>query len=170
MIDNCKITTEGVARPALFVDEYAKAMIMDSEVRVMGGTLYEGYRNTADQAIMVAPPWVLGITGNARGTNMEGNLSSTTVAGSKVYANQWGSLHRLRHQYAPHCYQLRLTLLGQNLSEIDAKNPFTKYGSGCTSLSTQEYFCHLQCGFYASILTGGKGYTVLPRQEDLRNP
>ncbi|MGB4659749.1 MAG: hypothetical protein WBI07_11240, partial [Mobilitalea sp.] len=91
-LDKVLINTEGVARVALFDDDYSDALVTDSTINVMGGTLYDGYVNSADQAKMVAPPWVLGITGNARATNMIGKCSSTTVVRSNVTANQWGVL------------------------------------------------------------------------------
>lgn len=40
-----------------------------TEMAVYGGTLYDGYKNTADTVKMVAPPWRLGIVGNSRGTS-----------------------------------------------------------------------------------------------------
>ncbi len=40
------------------------------------GMLCTGYVNSANQKTMVAPPWVLGITGNARGINLEGDRGS----------------------------------------------------------------------------------------------
>jgi hypothetical protein len=78
-VDNVKVRTEGVARPAFYVHGHAHMLVRDSSFEVMGGTLYDGYVNSADTAVMVAPPWVLGITGNARGTNLMGNSATFTI-------------------------------------------------------------------------------------------
>lgn len=73
-IDNVDIRTIGVAKPAAFTDS-SYVLMKNSSFVVEGGELYEGYRNTADISVMVAPPWVLGISGNARGTNLVGEGS-----------------------------------------------------------------------------------------------
>ena len=70
------ITTYGVARPAVAVDNGGDVIIKGDgndktqEISVNGGTLYDGFKNTADTVKMVSPPWVLGVVGNSRATNM----------------------------------------------------------------------------------------------------
>lgn len=158
-MERVNIHTEGVARPALFADSYSDALIADSSIKVMGGTLYEGYVNTADQTKMVAPPWVLGITGNARATNMMGICSSTTVVRTDAEANQWGVLSSdSGSDMLMTVVDSTLTLLGEGQDD-----PFsTNYGSGYGTYiigDAQEYFYGVtfNVGTYASILTGGKG-------------
>jgi len=158
-LDRVSIHTEGVARPAVFVDSYSDALITDSSIKVMGGKLYEGYVNTADQTKMVAPPWVLGITGNARATNMMGKCSSTTVVRTDASANQWGVLSSdSGSDMLMTVVDSTLTLLGEGQDD-----PFsTNYGSGYGTYiigDAQEYFYGVtfNVGTYASILTGGKG-------------
>ena len=41
---------------------------------------------------MVSPPWVLGVVGNSRATNMLGKGSTMIVQDSDVYAKSWGAL------------------------------------------------------------------------------
>lgn len=156
-LDNVNIETEGVARLASFTDEYAHTIIKDSTIKVMGGDLYDGYVNTADQSKMVAPPWVLGITGNARATNLEGNCSSTVVLNSDVDADQWGVISTDAGQNMQlFMVDSKLTLLGE-----DQNDPFSKnFGSGYATYaigSAQEYFygVEMNVGTYATIFTGG---------------
>lgn len=158
-MERVNIHTEGVARPALFADSYSDALITDSSIKVMGGTIYEGYVNTADQTKMVAPPWVLGITGNARATNMMGICSSTTVVRTDASANQWGVLSSdSGSDMLMNVVDSTLTLIGEGQDD-----PFsTNYGSGYGTYiigDAQEYFYGVtfNVGTYASILTGGKG-------------
>ncbi|WP_162991043.1 S-layer homology domain-containing protein [Biomaibacter acetigenes] len=157
-LDGVEINTEGVARTALFTDSGADTMITDSKFKVMGGTLYPGYVNTADQTKMVAPPWVLGITGNARGTNLMGNFSTATVVRTEATANQWGVLSTdSGSNMLLTVVDSVLTLLGEG-----QKDPYsTNYGSGYGTYiigDAQEYFygTTFNVGTYASILTGGK--------------
>ena len=91
-LDNVTINTEGVAKASVVADTGSDILVKNSKVNVAGGTLYDGYVNTADQTKMVAPPWVLGISGNARGTNLLGDYSTTTIYNSDFSASEWGVL------------------------------------------------------------------------------
>ena len=88
----------GVARPAVAVDNGGDVLIKGDgnsktqEISVNGGTLYDGFKNTADTVKMVSPPWVLGVVGNSRATNMLGKGSTMIVQDSDVYAKSWGAL------------------------------------------------------------------------------
>ena len=57
-----------------------------------GGTTYSGYENSANTELMVEPPWVLGIVGNARTTNLLGTASTMSVYNTTAYATKWGVL------------------------------------------------------------------------------
>jgi hypothetical protein len=157
-MDHVNINSKGVARPALYADGGADMMITDSFFKVLGGTLYTGYVNSADQTKMVAPPWVLGITGNARGTNLMGNCSTTTVVRTSANANQWGVLSTdSGSDMVMNVVDSDLTLLGEG----QKKDPYsTNYGSGYGTYiigGAQEHFYGVtfNVGTYASILTGG---------------
>ena len=81
-LDNCDIATEGVARCTVFCDDGSDVVVKNSRLSVMGGKLYDGYVNSADFNYMVATPWVLGIMGNARGTNLMGDKAATVLVNS----------------------------------------------------------------------------------------
>ncbi len=159
-LDNVTITTTGVARPALFADEYGDVIFRNSRFTVKGGTLYESYINSANQASMVAPPWVLGIGGNARGTNMEGACSSTTIIDSEVTAAAWGVLSTDAGS------DMLLTVI-DSVMTLDGSNknyqndPYLKnYGTGYGTYAignAQEFFygATINVGTYATIFTGG---------------
>ncbi|NTV89426.1 MAG: S-layer homology domain-containing protein, partial [Clostridiales bacterium] len=156
-LDNVDITTVGVAKCAVFSDSGADVLLENSKFKVMGGTLYDGYVNTADQVKMVAPPWVLGIMGNARGTNLMGQCSTMTVVNTTCEANKWGVLSTDSGK------NMVLTVVDSTLTLLDKnpKDPFsTNYGSGYGTYiigGAQEYFygATFNVGTYASILTGG---------------
>ena len=65
-VENSLLHVSGVAGLAMLSDDGAVLTIRNSVCRSDGGTLYKDYLNTPDQAVMVAPPWVLGILGPAR--------------------------------------------------------------------------------------------------------
>lgn len=111
------ITTYGVARPAVAVDNGGDVLIKgdgDSktqEISVNGGTLYDGFKNTADTVKMVSPPWVLGVVGNARATNMLGKGSTMIVQDSVVYAKSWGQHYPQTPEAIHICMQSTVTSL-----------------------------------------------------------
>ena len=156
-LDNVNIETTGVGRDASYTDNYAHTIIKNSIIKVHGGTLTDSYVNTADQARMCAPPWVLGITGNARGTNLMGNCSSTVVLNSDMSANQWGVVSSdSGMDMQLFIVDSTLTLLGEG-----QENPFSpNYGSGYGTYAignAQEYFrgVTFNVGTYATIIRGG---------------
>ena len=60
-ISDSTIHTAGVATMPVFADDGATVTIQSSVIQSDGGTLHSAYLNTPDQALMVAPPWILGI-------------------------------------------------------------------------------------------------------------
>ena len=93
-VENTQINSVGVAKPAVFCDDRSECLFKDCNVTVRGGKLYDGYVNSANQKTMVAPPWVLGITGNARGINLEGDRGTAYIVDSCFKANQFsGALY-----------------------------------------------------------------------------
>lgn len=92
LIENTEVNTEGVAKVAFWADKGADILVKNSTFSVLGGTLYDGYANNAAFGKMVAPPWVLGISGNARGTNLLGENSTSSFVDSDFEVTGWGVL------------------------------------------------------------------------------
>ncbi len=95
-VDNMKIETRGFARSAFVPDTHGQILVTNSEVTVMGANpltqTYKGYVNSANQNIMVSPPWVLGIMGGARAACMLGDNPTVSVINSKVTSAGWAVL------------------------------------------------------------------------------
>ena len=70
----------------IFADEGATVTIKSSVLQSDGGTLNSDYLNTPTQTLMLAPPWILGIMGNARCSNMMGRDTTTNVIDSETSA------------------------------------------------------------------------------------
>lgn len=158
-IENCEISTEGVAKCAVFVDNGADVVVKDSKLSIMGGKLYDGYVNSADFNSMVAPPWVLGITGNARGTNLMGDKATTVFVNCDVKARNWGVLSTDNGSgNILGVIDTDLTLVGD--PEAEKGNPYYKtYGSGYGTyiLGCDEEFCgvKMNVGTYIGIAREG---------------
>ncbi len=98
-IDNTTLNASGFGRDGIIVDDYADAIITNSTFTSLGGNtlpnaglVYDGYLNTAKQAFMLSPPWILGIIGGSRVANVLGDYSSLTVVDSTMKAGAWAVL------------------------------------------------------------------------------
>lgn len=165
-IKNSDVNVSGVGNLALFADNGANVYIEHSKFFSAGGTLYEGYRNSPDQATMVAPPWILGIMGTSRTTNLMGNDSSTTVVDSDMSSSQWAVLSTdSGSNMKLNVVNTTMTLKGmgdkalQADGTFSAKNPYTsRSGYGTYTIGqAHEYFygVDMHVGTYANIMTGG---------------
>ncbi len=157
-LNHCEIATEGVAKCAVYADNGADVLIRDTKLSVMGGKLYDGYVNSADFNFMVATPWVLGIMGNARGTNIMGNKTTMALVDSDVKARNWGVLSTDNGEgNLLAVIDSTLTVVG---GEEDRKNPYHKtYGSGYGTyiLGCDEDFrgVTINAGTYVGIARDG---------------
>ena len=161
-MDHVDVYSEGVAKPCVFCDSNSDVVMKDCQMQIMGGKLYDGYVNSADCVKMVEVPWVLGITGNARGINLMGENSSITVVDSDLAAAQWGVLSTdSGSNMQVTVIDSDLTLMGE--PETDQKNPYHKrYGSGYGTYiiggaDEQFYGARIKVGTYGAILRNGTG-------------
>ena len=184
-IEDSTIHTSGVATMPVFADDGATVTIRNSTLQSDGGTLSADYMNTPDQALMVAPPWILGIMGTSRCTNMMGDNTTTNVIDSETSAGAWAVLSTdAGTDMALNVYNTTLTLNnadesaaaplqaeGGEISET-LDNPYTvNYGSGYGTYAigdAVETFAGatINAGTYATIFTGGSAtYTELEAGE-----
>lgn len=190
-IEDSAIHTSGVATMPVFADDGATVTIRNSTLQSDGGTLSADYMNTPDQALMVAPPWILGIMGTSRCTNMMGDNTTTNVIDSETSAGAWAVLSTdAGSDMVLNVYNSSLTLNnadesaatplqaegGQISQTLD--NPYTvNYGSGYGTYAignAAETFAGatINVGTYATIFTGGSAtYTALEAGEtyELKN-
>ncbi len=147
-ISNSNIETTGVAKLALFTDNGAVSIVRNSTLTSNSGTIYDGYVSTADQTMMVAPPWVLGLGGplcNARTTNIMGNYSTAAYIDSTFNAGGWGALS---------------TDSGTNMHMVVINTTVNVEDSGYAAYtigdSTEDYYGVTEnVSTYANIMTGG---------------
>ena len=180
-ITDSTIHTSGVATMPIFADEGAIITIQSSVLQSDGGTLNDAYLNTPSQTLMVAPPWILGIMGNARCSNMMGRDTTTNVIDCETSAGAWAVLSTdSGDDMYLNVYNSRLTLNNADESAAAAlqedggqisetlDNPYTvNYGSGYGTYvigRAVETFAgsEMNVGTYATIFTGGSAtYTAL---------
>ena len=172
-VENSTLHTAGVAALPLFSDDGAVLTVRNSVCVSDGGTLYKDYLNTPDQKLMVAPPWVLGIMGTSRCSNIMGNNTTTNVIDSETSAGAWAvlSTDAGTNMYL-NVYNSSLTLNNADESQYPLQaeggqisetldNPYSvNYGSGYASFvigSAVETFvgATIHSGTYVVIMDGG---------------
>jgi hypothetical protein len=170
LVDKMKIYTEGFVRAAFIPDNHGQILIKNSMVTTMGANplteAYDDYLNSADQSIMISPPWVLGIQGGARLANMLGENSTLTVIDSTVISGAWGVLSTdAGSNFLMNVVDSKVEILPASRGGMSSgKFRYSrKYGSGYGSYligDAQQYFygTHIKGTTYASILAGGDGY------------
>lgn len=183
VIEDSTVDVSGVANLALFADSGADVIIRNSTFHSDGGTLYEGYLNSPDQSTMVAPPWILGIMGTSRTTNLMGNNSSTTVIDSEMSAAQWAVLSTdSGSNMKLNVVNTTMLLTGadyvmQNDDTFGTEagkdsNPYTEisgYGTYAIGNADEHFYgVDMTVGTYATIFTGGFGtYTAMKEGETI---
>ncbi|MBQ6960285.1 MAG: hypothetical protein IJP78_04830 [Clostridia bacterium] len=180
-ITGSTVHTAGVATMPIFTDDGATVTIRSSVLQSDGGTLNSDYLNTPTQTLMVAPPWILGIMGNSRCSNMMGRDTTTNVIDSETSAGAWAVLSTdAGDDMYLNVYNSSLTLNNADESAAAAlqadggqisetlDNPYTvNYGSGYGTYvigRAVETFAgsDINVGTYATIFTGGSAtYTAL---------
>ncbi|MBQ6120672.1 MAG: hypothetical protein IJI59_02905, partial [Clostridia bacterium] len=180
-VEDSTIHTAGVATMPIFADDGATVTIRNSTLQSDGGTLSSEYLNTPSQTLMVAPPWILGIMGTSRCSNMMGTDTTTNVIDSETSAGAWAVLSTdAGDDMYLNVYNTSLTLNNADESAAAAlqaeggqisetlDNPYTvNYGSGYGTYvigNAVETFAgaEINVGTYATIFTGGSAtYTAL---------
>ncbi|HZU64544.1 MAG TPA: hypothetical protein VFF98_12745, partial [Novosphingobium sp.] len=89
-IDRPIIRTHGAIRTALFVGGHATVHVNDAEIEVINGTLPADYKFTVDIGKMMEVPWMLGMTGNVRATNLV-DYGTVYYNRSHIRAQGWGA-------------------------------------------------------------------------------
>ena len=169
-INSMQIDTKGFLRSAFTSDEYGQVLVKDSTVTTMGANplteAYAEYVNSADQNIMLSPPWVLGIQGGIRAGVMLGNNSTMTVINSTVTAGGWAAIT------TDACTSPVINVVDSTLEILPASkggmssgnfsyssNYGTGYGTYLIGNSVQNFYGTTFKGMtFASIFTGGDGY------------
>jgi len=169
-VNSMKINTKGFLRAAFISDNHAQILVKDSTITTMGANpltrAYKTYVNSANQNIMLSPPWVLGIQGGIRAGNMLGEKATLTVIGSTVTSGGWAVLS------TDDCQSPVMNVVDTTMEILPAsKGGMTsgkfsyssKYGSGYGTYligeAVQNFYGVTFNGLtYAGIFTGGTAY------------
>lgn len=175
-VEDSDISVSGVANMTLFADSGSTMTVRNSKLHSDGGTLHTGYRNSPSQNTMVAPPWILGIMGSSRCTNLEGNNTTMNFIDCETSAAKWAVLSTdSGSNMKLNVVNTTMDLTGNDKvmqadgtykDENGDPNPFTNrsgYGTYVIGSADEQFLgVTMNVGTYGSIFTGGSGtYTNL---------
>ncbi|MGW2962443.1 hypothetical protein ACWDGI_28825 [Streptomyces sp. NPDC001220] len=92
VVDGARISNRGVVRTTVIADNGANVLVKDSFLRARNGVLPADYQATVETPYMESVPWMLGLDGNVRATNLIGKDSVATYLDSTVFSETWGAL------------------------------------------------------------------------------
>jgi hypothetical protein len=90
-VNNANIVTTGVVRTTVFVGGDSTMRVNDSYLEVNNGTLPANYVTNTSLGEMKEVPWMLGLTGNCRATNLVDN-GTAYYNNTHIKARGWGCL------------------------------------------------------------------------------
>jgi hypothetical protein len=90
-VEKAKIVTRGAVRTAVFVGDDSTMRVKDTDIEVYNGTLPANYEFSVMPGKMMEVPWMLGLVGNVRATNLAGN-GVAYYENTHVKAQGWGCL------------------------------------------------------------------------------
>lgn len=90
-VNRAKIYTKGVVRTAVFAGGSSTMTVKNSSIEAYGGTLPSDYEWSVATGKMMEAPWMLGIVGNNRATNLVGSATANYI-NSTIKAQAWGAL------------------------------------------------------------------------------
>ena len=79
MVDGANIVNKGVARAGVVADGGANVLVKNSYIQTENGVLPADYVPTIDTSQMRSVPWMLGLSGNVRATNLLGTNTKATL-------------------------------------------------------------------------------------------
>jgi hypothetical protein len=88
-VSNADIVNTGVVRTAVFAGGSSTMTVNNSNIEVYNGTLPAGYSFTVEKGLMMEVPWMLGLTGNCRATNLVGTATAN-YNNTSIKAQAWG--------------------------------------------------------------------------------
>ncbi len=123
VIDRASIKTDGVVRTGIVADEGANLVVKNSTIETRDGVLPADYNPTMDQKQMRSVPWVLGLGGNNRATNLCGNGTIASYVNSTISAEGWGVLS------TDDCQAPQLNVIN-SVVKITGQDGYGTYGIG----------------------------------------
>jgi hypothetical protein len=123
VLNRVKIVNDGVVRTAAVADHGSNLVVKNSYLQTYNGVLPEDYVPTIDMVQMRSVPWMLGLSGNNRATNLLGTNTKATYINSYIGSEGWGVLS------TDACTTPQLTVINSTIANI-GEDGYGSYGIG----------------------------------------
>jgi hypothetical protein len=148
VVDSADVQTHGAIRPAIIAANGSNLVVKNSNIKTENGILPADYKPNVQLGLMKSAPWMLGISGNCRATNVLGSGTTSTYINSSVASEGWGVLS------TDDCSNVKLTSINSNIS-ITGNSGYGAYAIG-DAVDT-FYGSKINTPDYSMIITGGTG-------------
>ncbi|MGP2442361.1 hypothetical protein [Streptomyces sp. JW3] len=152
VLDGATIRNEGVVRTAVIADATANVIVKNSTIHCADGDhVPDEYpeTGTGDTRYMITVPWMLGLSGNVRATNLLGAGTRATYINSSISSEKWGALSV---DGGSNCV---LTAINSHIANTGGQG----YGSYAIGSVTEHFLgCTYDVGDYALIHWGASAH------------
>ncbi|RPE40522.1 hypothetical protein EDD90_3576 [Streptomyces sp. Ag109_O5-1] len=151
VLDGANISNVGVVRTAVIADATANVIVKNSTIHCADGVVPDEYpaSGTGDTRCMITVPWMLGISGNVRATNLLGASTKASYINSKISSEKWGALSVDGGSYCT------LTAINSTIANTGGEG----YGSYAIGNVTEHFLgCTFDVGDYALIHWGASAH------------
>ena len=149
VLDGATIRNTGVVRTAVIADATANVIVKNSTIHCADGVLPAEYVPTGDTKYMMDVPWMLGLSGNVRATNLLGASTRASYVNSSISSEKWGALSVDGGSYCT------LTAINSTIANTGGQG----YGSYAIGNVTEHFLgCTFDVGDYALIHWGASAH------------
>ncbi|XVQ86388.1 hypothetical protein ACQP2K_02840 [Microbispora siamensis] len=149
VVDGATVSDRGAVRTGVVADGGANVIVKNSHVHTANGVLPSDYRSTVDLTYMQQAPWMLGIVGNVRATNLLGENTRATYVNSAISSEGWGVLSTDTGKNG------RLTAIASTVTTTGGEG----YGAYAIGGATERFLgSRFDVDTYAAINRGGAIY------------
>ena len=158
VLDGAKLRTQGAVRTALVCNGGSNLIVKNADIMSFTGTLPADHVSNVTPGEMKDAPWMLGIRGNVRATNVLGDDTTCTYIGSRLAADGWGVLSIDASQNA------KLTAINSRIQLTGASG----YGSYAIGNSSNAFYgSTIDVPTHGIIITDGHAVFAASRQDTL---
>lgn len=146
VLDGADIRTEGAVRTAVVAAGGSHIIIKNARIQSFNGVLPHDYQHNVTLGLMKEAPWLLGLSGNCRTTNLLGQGTRAAYINSDISAEGWGVLSTDDGSDGV------LTAINSRISITGDSG----YGAYCVGNDVENFYgCSFDVPDYAVIITRG---------------
>jgi hypothetical protein len=146
VVDGADIANRGAVRTGVVADGGSNVIVKNSRIHTDNGVLPADYQSTVDLTYMEQAPWMLGIVGNVRATNLLGVDTKASYINSSISSQGWGVLSTDTGSNG------KLTAIDSHIATTGGEG----YGSYAIGNATERFLgSRFDVDTYATINRGG---------------